>query len=80
MGIGEELDAIRCRAEEDGVSVVVDLHGKLVGLEFRSLDGRPEEIAAVVRRLVGRAAEEAVAVGAAVVARRCGQDVLDALG
>ncbi len=69
MGVGERLDAIRCGAEERGVAVVVDLHGKLVDLSFtrEALRARPAELADVVRRLTADAAASALAEGLAVV-------------
>lgn len=33
-GLGAALDAIRCNVNDDAVSATVNLHGKLVGLEF----------------------------------------------
>jgi hypothetical protein len=69
MGLGERLDAIRREASASGVTVVVDLHGKPVDLEFtrEALSLRPDELAGVVRRLAGEAAAAAVADGMAVV-------------
>jgi hypothetical protein len=69
MGLGERLDAIRREASASGVTVVVDLHGKPVDLEFtrEALSLRPDELAGVVRRLAGEAAAAALADGMAVV-------------
>lgn len=70
MGLGERLDAVRREASASGVTVVVDLHGKLVDLSFmrEALAVRPAELAAVVRRLVDEAAAEALAEGMSVLA------------
>jgi hypothetical protein len=70
MGLGERLDAVRREASASGVTVVVDLHGKLVGLSFtrEALAVRPVELAAVVRRLVDEAAASALAEGMSVLA------------
>ncbi len=69
MGLGERLDAIRREASASGVTVVVDLHGRPVDLEFtrEALTLRPDELAGVVRRLADEAAAAAVADGMAVV-------------
>lgn len=70
MGLGARLDDIRGEASGDGVSVTVDLHGKLVGLEFdrAAFTLRPDDLARVVRRLAEVATEDALAQGTAVVA------------
>ncbi|WNV85861.1 hypothetical protein [Umezawaea sp. Da 62-37] len=67
--MGERLDAIRCAAEERGVAVVVDLHGKPVDLSFTrdALRMRPVELTDLVRRLTADAAASALAEGMAVV-------------
>ncbi|MGM1059973.1 hypothetical protein [Saccharothrix sp. Mg75] len=70
MGLSERLDAVRGEAAADGVAVVVDLHGKLVGLTFErhALAVRPGELAGTVERLAAEAAGRALAEGAALVA------------
>ena len=70
MGLGERLDAIRREASDRGVTVVVDLHGKPVGLDFtrEALTMAPAELAGVVRRLAEEAAAAALAEGMAVLA------------
>ena len=70
MGLGDQLDEVRGEASGDGVSVTVDLHGKLVGLDFdrTALSLRPDDLAAVVRRLAAEAAADALARGTAVLA------------
>ncbi|PRY44558.1 hypothetical protein CLV43_102123 [Umezawaea tangerina] len=69
MGVGERLDAVRCAAEDHGVVVVVDLHGKPVDLTFtrEALRMGPADLAAVVRRLTAEAAAAALAEGMAVI-------------
>ncbi|NUT97629.1 MAG: hypothetical protein HOY78_36960 [Saccharothrix sp.] len=69
MGLGARLDDIRGEASGDGVSVTVDLHGKLVGLTFDrdAFTLRPDDLAGVVRRLAEAATADAVAQGMAVV-------------
>jgi len=78
MGVGERLDAIRGGAEDQGVAVVVDLHGRLVDLSFtrEALRSRPAELADVVRRLTADAAEAALAEGMAVVGELVPESVL----
>jgi hypothetical protein len=70
MGLGERLDAIRGEAAEGGVSLAVDLHGKLVALDFdrQALAMRPDDLARLVRDLADRAAAAALAEGMAAVA------------
>ncbi|WP_367137651.1 hypothetical protein [Saccharothrix sp. HUAS TT1] len=70
MGFGERLDAIRREASDRGVTVVVDLHGKPVGLDFsrEALTMPPTELAGLVRRLADEAAAAALADGMAVLA------------
>jgi len=53
MGLGERLDAVRREASASGVTVVVDLHGKLVDLSFtrEALTLRPAALAGVIREL-----------------------------
>ncbi|ONI90190.1 hypothetical protein ALI22I_12740 [Saccharothrix sp. ALI-22-I] len=69
-GLGERLDAVRRETSASGVTVVVDLHGKLVDLSFtrEALDLRPTELAGIVRRLTDEAADAALAEGMAVLA------------
>jgi hypothetical protein len=80
MGIGERLDAIRCGAEEHGVAVVVDLHGKLVDLSFtrEALRARPAELADAVRRVTADATASALAEGLAVVGELVPESLLTA--
>ncbi|MET1072923.1 MAG: hypothetical protein ABWY11_09800 [Umezawaea sp.] len=80
MGVGERLDAIRCGAEEHGVTVVVDLHGKLVDLSFtrEALLARPTELADVVRRLTADATASALVEGMAVVGELVPESLLTA--
>ncbi|GAA1297518.1 hypothetical protein [Saccharothrix xinjiangensis] len=68
-GLVERLEAIRREASGRGVTVVVDLHGKLVDLAFarEALALRPDELAGVVRSLADEAAAGAVAGGMALV-------------
>ncbi|MFT7838950.1 hypothetical protein Q5530_22650 [Saccharothrix sp. BKS2] len=81
MGLGERLDAVRREASGRGVTVVVDLHGKLVDLSFarEALALRPAELAGVVRGLVDEAAEGAVAEGLAVVGEVVPAELLEPL-
>ncbi|MEU5694622.1 hypothetical protein [Actinosynnema sp. NPDC020468] len=67
--LGERLDAIRREASAEGVTVVVDLHGKPVDLAFdrTALTMRPDDLAALVRGLVAQAAADALAEGIAVL-------------
>ncbi|MEU4443006.1 hypothetical protein AB0K14_27385 [Actinosynnema sp. NPDC050801] len=70
MGLGERLDAVRREASASGVTVVVDLHGKLVDLSFtrEALAVRPDELAGLIRRLADEAAAAAVAEGTSILA------------
>jgi hypothetical protein len=78
MGLGERLDAVRREASSSGVTVVVDLHGKLVDLSFarEALTLRPDALAGLVRELTAEAAAAAVAVGLAIVADVVPADLL----
>ncbi|MEV7098930.1 hypothetical protein AB0M80_39480 [Amycolatopsis sp. NPDC051045] len=64
-GYGARLAAIRAAAADDGVSVVVDLHGALVDLRFDrwALDKPPGELAGLVRRLASEAGADALRQG-----------------
>jgi hypothetical protein len=64
-GFGARLAAIRVPAADDGVSVVVDLHGALVDLRFDrwALNRSPRELAGVIRRLASEAGAEALRRG-----------------
>ncbi|MFD7658302.1 hypothetical protein ACFV4N_30380 [Actinosynnema sp. NPDC059797] len=81
MGLGERLEAIRREASGRGVTVVVDLHGKLVDLSFarEALTMRPDELAGVVRGLVDEAAAGAVEEGMAVVGEVVPAELLEPL-
>ncbi|GAA1350230.1 YbaB/EbfC family nucleoid-associated protein [Saccharothrix algeriensis] len=81
-GLGERLDAIRAEASGDGVSVTVDLHGKPVDLAFsrEALALRPEALAHAVRRLVARAAADALSRATAVLSEVVPVDWLDPAG
>ncbi|MBY8848905.1 hypothetical protein [Saccharothrix longispora] len=70
VGLSERLDAVRREASARGVTVVVDLHGKLVDLVFEreALSMRPHELAGVVRALAEEASEAALAEGTALLA------------
>ncbi|WP_306749249.1 hypothetical protein [Saccharothrix yanglingensis] len=70
VGLSERLDAVRRGASARGVTVVVDLHGKLVDLAFEreALSMRPHELAGVVRALAEEASEAALAEGTALLA------------
>jgi hypothetical protein len=62
---GTRLAAIRASAADDGVSVLVDLHGALVDLRFDrwALNRSPGELAGVIRRLASEAGAEALRQG-----------------
>ncbi|WP_372672859.1 hypothetical protein [Amycolatopsis kentuckyensis] len=64
-GFGARLAAIRAAAAEDGVAVVVDLHGALVDLRFDrwALNKPPGELAGLIRRLASEAGSDALAQG-----------------
>ncbi|SEF20882.1 hypothetical protein SAMN05421837_101595 [Amycolatopsis pretoriensis] len=64
-GFGARLAAIRAAAAEDGVSVVVDLHGALVDLRFDrwALNKSPGELAGLIRRLASEAGAETLRQG-----------------
>lgn len=64
-GYGARLAAIRAAAADDGVSVVVDLHGALVDLRFDrwALNKPPGELAGLIRRLASEAGADALAQG-----------------
>jgi hypothetical protein len=68
-GFGARLAAIRAAAAEDGVSVVVDLHGALVDLRFDrwALNRSPGELAGVIRRLASDAGADALRQGREVL-------------
>lgn len=78
-GLRDQLDAITGSVSEDGVSVTVDLHGKLIGLTLDQhvMTSRPTELAARVQRLAAFAATDALAAGMAVLADVLDADVLD---
>ncbi|MEU4767124.1 hypothetical protein AB0H12_28105 [Actinosynnema sp. NPDC023794] len=78
MGLGERLDAVRREASASGVTVVVDLHGKLVDLSFarEALTLRPAALAGLVRQLADEAAAAAVAEGMSIVADVVPPDLL----
>jgi len=63
------LAAVRGRADGRGVSATVDLHGKLVGLEFgrEAMGLPPMTLAAVIQELAGRATAAALAEGVALL-------------
>jgi hypothetical protein len=64
-GYGARLAAIRASAADDGVSVVVDLHGALVDLRFDrwALHKPPGELAGLIRRLASKAGADALRQG-----------------
>ena len=64
-GYGARLAAIRAAAADDGVSVVVDLHGALVDLRFDrwALNKAPGELAGLIRRLASEAGADALRQG-----------------
>ncbi|MET8995795.1 hypothetical protein [Amycolatopsis sp. NPDC004169] len=64
-GYGTRLAAIRAAAADDGVAVVVDLHGALVDLRFerRALTKPPGELAGLIRRLAAEAGADALRQG-----------------
>ncbi|MFJ7214834.1 hypothetical protein [Amycolatopsis sp. NPDC098790] len=64
-GYGARLAAIRATAADDGVSVVVDLHGALVDLRFDrwALNKSPGELAGLIRRLASEAGAETLRQG-----------------
>ncbi|MCR6483742.1 hypothetical protein M8542_13030 [Amycolatopsis sp. OK19-0408] len=64
-GFGAQLAAIRAPASDDGVSVVVDLHGALVDLRFErwALNRPPRELADLIRRLASEAGAETLRQG-----------------
>jgi hypothetical protein len=68
-GYGTRLAAIRVSAADDGVSVVVDLHGALVDLRFDrwALNRSPRELAEVIRRLASEAGADALRQGREVL-------------
>jgi hypothetical protein len=68
-GFGARLAAIRAAVAEDGVSVVVDLHGALVDLRFDrwALNRSPGELAGVIRRLASEAGADALRQGREVL-------------
>jgi hypothetical protein len=68
-GFGARLAAIRAAAADDGVSVVVDLHGALVDLRFDqwALNRSPGELAGVIRRLASDAGADALRQGREVL-------------
>ncbi|MEV7044407.1 hypothetical protein [Amycolatopsis sp. NPDC051061] len=68
-GFGARLAAIRASAADDGVSVVVDLHGALVDLRFdrRALNRSPRELAGVIRLLASEAGADALREGREVL-------------
>ncbi|MGW5723790.1 hypothetical protein ACWEVP_47025 [Amycolatopsis sp. NPDC003865] len=64
-GYGTRLAAVRAAAADDGVAVVVDLHGALVDLRFerRALHRPPGELAGLIRRLAAEAGADALRQG-----------------
>ncbi|MGV9361281.1 hypothetical protein [Amycolatopsis sp. NPDC003731] len=64
-GYGARLAAIRASAADDGVSVVVDLHGGLVDLRFDrwALSKPPGELARLIRWLAAEAGADALRQG-----------------
>jgi hypothetical protein len=64
-GYGARLAAIRAASADDGVSVVVDLHGALVDLRFDrwALNKPPGELAGLIRRLASEAGTDALRQG-----------------
>lgn len=80
------LDSIRHTAVADGVRVTVDLHGRLVGLEFEQPAMRlgGGELAKRIRRLAEQAAVEALTDGVAALAGVCDDaliaDITDLVG
>ncbi len=64
-GFGARLAAIRAAAADDGVAVVVDLHGALVDLRFDrwALNKPPGELAGLIRRLASEAGADALRQG-----------------
>lgn len=72
--LSTKLATITADAAEDGVSLTVDLHGKLIGLSFdrQAMAVRPDELAARIQRLCENATVAAMADGVAALA-----DVVD---
>ncbi|MGK3207212.1 hypothetical protein [Amycolatopsis sp. MEPSY49] len=64
-GYGARLAAIRATAADDGVALVVDLHGGLVDLRFDrwALNKSPGELAGLIRRLASEAGADALRQG-----------------
>ncbi|SFW84489.1 hypothetical protein [Amycolatopsis australiensis] len=75
-GYGARLAAIRAAAADDGVAVVVDLHGALVDLRFDrwALNRPPRELAALIRRLATEAAADALRRGREVLGELLPED------
>jgi hypothetical protein len=69
MGLGDQLDAVRRSASASGVTVVVDLHGKLVDLTLTqdALRQRPADLATTIRRLTATASTAALTEGLALL-------------
>lgn len=65
-----ELAQMRKHAEESGVRVTVELNGRLVDLDLdqQAMTLPPDELSAVIRRLTGAAAAEALAEGITTLA------------
>jgi len=81
-GASTGLDSIRETLSRDGVTVTVDLHGKLIGLEFTdsAMKLAPAELAARIQRLTTDAGTKALAAGLTVISWAAGEDVATAIG
>ena len=69
VSLSAQLDAIRHSVTDGGVSVTVDLHGKLVDLRFdqQAMRLRAAELAAKIHQLTAQAAAAALAEGSRVL-------------
>jgi hypothetical protein len=77
-GLLDRLASVTSRASENGVSVVVNLDGMLVGLELTDAAIRlgAERLAAEIHRITQRAAGIALAEGITIIEPVAGDDLL----
>lgn len=80
-GLGAALDAISRNVSDDAVSVTVNLHGKLVGLEFteHAMQLPAAELAARISQATSEAAAAALADGMQALTDACGEHIAAAV-
>lgn len=80
-GLGAALDAISRNVSDDAVSVTVNLHGKLVGLEFtdHAMQLPAAELAARISQSTSEAAAAALADGMQALTDACGEQIAAAV-